>query len=451
MLKLRYDLSIWESAMFGGGDDDPALNFDGTSIYGELTHPVTFTGDFEIHVTFNTTAHTVALFGESSSNDTLLYLVASGVLHARFASSTSRASTTVVNDGEDHTARMVRTGTTVELYVDGDLEATATEAVADSVVNLIGNNQFSLYFDGQIPLIKFIDKSGASDVIQTYQINSGPPVYEKGVEVMRSDDWATPPTGVTVSGNTATFSGSQATWAGVNINAGDTYSGAYCVSVKITGVTQGSCRVEFGSDGGDILSANGVYSSLEMANGETLRVKDYGSDGSRFDGSVEILSVKPYISTISDGTLYQMIAGGSLGSELVVNGGFDTDSDWVKSNSGTPPDNVVEITGGKGHIKSDGTYTQFYQDILTIGERYLVSGEMEVTSGSGKIQPGDGAPGVSAFSVTGVNTAILNCNGSNGRLYLGRATACEFYADNVTVKALPECIIFFNVEPPDWT
>ncbi|MCP5003302.1 MAG: hypothetical protein GY941_05020 [Planctomycetes bacterium] len=38
---------------------------------------------------------------------------------------------TVVNDGEDHTARMVRNGTTVKLYVDGNLEATATEEALD--------------------------------------------------------------------------------------------------------------------------------------------------------------------------------------------------------------------------------------------------------------------------------------------------------------------------------
>ncbi len=297
------------------------LNFDGSTIYGELTHPVTFTGDFEIQVTFNTTADTVALFGESSSNDTLLYVIASGVLHARFASVTSRAATTVVNDGEDHTARMVRTGTTVELYVDGDLEATATEAVADSVVNLIGNNQFGLYFDGQIKSIKFIDKSGAEDVIQTYQINNG-------------------------------------------------------------------------------------------------------------------------------STLYVPIDGGSLGSELVTDGGFDNPASWSEFAGWTVGGGVATSTGGGLGVYQDltGWAVSGQHYLLGVTAKTLDAGRLDIRIGNGDAQNYGGiltaagvSLGVAQWSGAGTNFNVMSLDSS----FIGTA-------DDATVKALPESIILYNVAAGDW-
>ncbi len=177
------------------------LNFDGSTIYGELTDPVTFAGDYEIEVVFNTTANTVALFGETSSNDTLLYVLAGGALHARFGGGATQQGTTIVNDGEDHTARMVRDGTATKLYVDGVLDVAGVEAIQDADVNLIGKNQFGLYFEGQIKSIEFIDKSGPSDVISKYQINNGSttsiPIDGGGAEAItlynvESTDWTDP-------------------------------------------------------------------------------------------------------------------------------------------------------------------------------------------------------------------------------------------------------------------
>ncbi len=183
MLKLRYDLSIWESAMFGGGDDDPALNFDGTSIYGELTHPFIPSGDFEVPVVFNTTTTgwLTMVSGELQSTDTIVLDTSSTVMRAyAFVGAVAQTplNTPIAGyrDGEDHTALLRYTGTTAELWVDGVLKDSATWGLdGNQDISAIGCRTLatrSNYFLGQIKLIKFIDKSGASDVIQTFILNN---------------------------------------------------------------------------------------------------------------------------------------------------------------------------------------------------------------------------------------------------------------------------------------
>jgi hypothetical protein len=60
-----------------------------------------------------------------------------------------------------------------------------------------------------------------------------------------------------------------------------------------------------------------------------------------------------------------------LGQELITNGGFDTDTWWIKVNN-------VSINNGVGTLTADGTTNQeIYKNILTIGKRYKV--EYEIT------------------------------------------------------------------------
>ncbi len=189
MLKLRYDLSIWESAMFGGGDD-PALNFDGTSIYGELTHPSISTGDFEHTITFKTTDTLCSLLGTGAThlaNRLQPFINGSGILVIYHAGPPIVQTLAAVNDGLEHTAVVERTGSAWSLTLDGIPQDTGT-GTGTVTVDRVGNNNGSQWYEGQIKLIKFIDKSGASDVIQTYQINNGSttsiPIAGGGPEAM---------------------------------------------------------------------------------------------------------------------------------------------------------------------------------------------------------------------------------------------------------------------------
>ncbi len=324
MLKLRYDLSIWESAMFGGGDD-PALNFDGTSIYGELTHPVTFTGDFEIHIEFQLASGAsgdLALIADASAdNDWFRIDATNGSVDFKYNGVFVSTDGSFTPDTNTHTAKYKLTGSNLVAYYDDVAIGNGGVTPATITLGLVGKRSVvSNYFDGQIKSIKFIDKSGASDVIKTYQINN-------------------------------------------------------------------------------------------------------------------------------ESTLYVPIAGGSLGSELVTNGGFDTDSDWNKGTGWTISGGVGVSDGANGNQPLHQTLT------LVDGEPYLFGTTMNLTSGRVVIEEIGAATQTHLYTTSGVQrhtfiadqvSTILVHRSNNGNPYDGTV-------DNTTVKALPESIILYNVESTDWT
>ena len=75
----------------------------------------------------------------------------------------------------------------------------------------------------------------------------------------------------------------------------------------------------------------------------------------------KILSVKPSVV---------------LGEELVINGGFDTDSDWNKETGWS-------ISNGNASRTNTGTYTALQQNILTTGKKYKITIQIKsISSGS---------------------------------------------------------------------
>ncbi len=64
-----------------------------------------------------------------------------------------------------------------------------------------------------------------------------------------------------------------------------------------------------------------------------------------------------------------------LGSELVTNGDFATDTDWVKAPSG------VAISGGSANFNASSD-SYVYQDIISVGKTYKVTFSGVVTSGA---------------------------------------------------------------------
>ena len=87
----------------------------------------------------------------------------------------------------------------------------------------------------------------------------------------------------------------------------------------------------------------------------------------------------------------------TTGSELVTNGGFDTDSDWTKSGEAT-------ISGGKGNIiSSTGTYAALNQSsVFVIGKKYKISLDVTVNTNehSFAIKLQDGAVDANIGKVT---------------------------------------------------
>ena len=125
----------------------------------------------------------------------------------------------------------------------------------------------------------------------------------------------------------------------------------------------------------------------------------------------------------------------SLGSELITNGDFATDSDWVKSGG-------VTISGGQANIVGDGTsfesITQY--SIFTIGKKYKVSVDVTINSGLGlKFQ--DGANNENIGFATTSGTYVFYFTGtSSADFIIGRRTGGTAFNSSVNNVSIKEAI-----------
>jgi len=142
------------------------------SQYGTLDAPITFAGDFEVEVEFATIASSaVVLIGKSDADTSLLYVNPTGLVTSRFGeSTTNRITTTSVNDGKIHKAKMKRIGTTCSIEIDDVEEYSGVLTLADVIFDRVGNYVSGLGFQGQILNTKFTD---AGTVIADIPWNSG--------------------------------------------------------------------------------------------------------------------------------------------------------------------------------------------------------------------------------------------------------------------------------------
>jgi len=150
---------------------DPVLNS-----YYEVAQPITFAGDFEIEVEFSTTSFAGHIIVSTSeiTQDYIFVRSSTGEVGLR-VSDGAITGTIVVADGELHTIKVTKVGTTVSLFVDGVFDGTATTTITPTEIGLIGRwAENSLYYSGIIANAKFTDKSGASDVVTTFKLNNSP-------------------------------------------------------------------------------------------------------------------------------------------------------------------------------------------------------------------------------------------------------------------------------------
>ena len=134
----------------------------------------------------------------------------------------------------------------------------------------------------------------------------------------------------------------------------------------------------------------------------------------------------------SIGTSTEMIQGQfnltKLGDELVTNGDFATDSDWVKAPSG------VIISGGSANFNS-ASDTYIYQDILTANKIYKVTFSGTINSGSFYIGENGAASNIYT-SGTYTNEVAYFTVSSSARFIIRKIGAGDLNAaiDNVSVK-----------------
>ena len=159
----------------------------------------------------------------------------------------------------------------------------------------------------------------------------------------------------------------------------------YKISFDISNYIQGSVRVAVGNVFSSDVSADGSYTFiLTSANTNAFKVQSRAG-GSGTTLSVTNVSVKEITDDTDlprinyEGFSYQ----DALGSELITNGSFDTDSNWSKGSGWT-------ISGGKAN--SDGlqtTNSSIYQtNVVEVGKTYLVTYTTTITSGQARAKAG---------------------------------------------------------------
>jgi hypothetical protein len=113
-----------------------------------------------------------------------------------------------------------------------------------------------------------------------------------------------------------------------------------------------------------------------------------------------------------------------LGSELVTNGGFDTDlSGWTAVNAVWDNGKAkIDATSGSGYI---------LQSICVIGKTYSISCDIEILSGSMKVTTAGGE----AYTITQNGSYSFNLLASGTQLYFNRVASGDIFTiDNISVK-----------------
>jgi hypothetical protein len=122
------------------------------------------------------------------------------------------------------------------------------------------------------------------------------------------------------------------------------------------------------------------------------------------------------------------------GAELVTNGDFATDSNWVKNGGAT-------ISGGQANIVGDGTsFTSIVQySIFTIGKKYEVSVDVTISSGLGlKFQDGTNNESI-GFATTSGTYVFYFTGTSSADFVIGRrtgGTAFNSSVNNVSIREI---------------
>ena len=253
-------------------------------------------------------------------------------------------------------------------------------------------------------------------------------------------------TGWTIANGKASFDGgsdSAIQQDGVSVS-GKKYS----VSIEVLDRTTGSLQLRFGSSASvdATITENGVYNYTLIADGTRVYLRSV----SGFDGSIDNVSVKEVIDADFDFTRgssatrvneqglvqdVQLLSGElvqngdfeQIGSELVTNGGFDTDSDWTKGTGWSI---------GSGVASCDGTQTGNtnlqQNDVFTVGNLYKITFDLTRTAGNFRLLVG--SSGSSSYYTTDGSFTLYATAVGNAHLYIQGDSNFIGTVDNVTVK-----------------
>lgn len=122
----------------------------------------------------------------------------------------------------------------------------------------------------------------------------------------------------------------------------------------------------------------------------------------------------------------------SLGSELVTNGTFDTDTNWNKGSGWT-------ISGGKGVATSVPSFADIDQFVAIVnGTQYFVSIDVVVTTGTASLYMGGSGNGSVriALNSTGTFTSTLTATAVTAVLVRAENGGFTGTIDNISIKEI---------------
>lgn len=131
---------------------------------------ITLAGDFEIEFNFSTTAATTqVLVGEVGANRNFVALISTSALQVKIDTvQVINVSTSAYRDGKLHAGRVVRTGSSVELFVDGVSIGSGTSS-NNFIINAVGaHNTPAALFNGIISNVRIKDNGV---LVRSYDID----------------------------------------------------------------------------------------------------------------------------------------------------------------------------------------------------------------------------------------------------------------------------------------
>jgi hypothetical protein len=312
---------------------DPVLNS-----YGELATAWTPTGNFEAGLNFSTTSSAAqTLFGgELAGTDEIrLEINTSGFVVASAyvgtALQTAITSTVALDDGKFHSAKIVYTGTTAELFVNDVSIGTQTWALnGNQTIKYVGRLSTGAYFKGvpANPVLTDVttpansqayDLDQATGTTESSTVNSGTLTYNNIPEANRFQaqligrDWvgtaelvANPnfatgsawslQSGITISGGQLVMDSTQtfAPLATQNLSLAD--GGTFRLGATASGYVQGTVNIRQGTAGsGNIIEieADGSYQPTFVGlAASTLGIRSSAGDT---EAALDTLSIKWFL------------------------------------------------------------------------------------------------------------------------------------------------------------
>ena len=455
-MNLDLKLTLWAS---GGGGNIPQpitqfLKLDGTN-YMELSEPKTFAGDFKIEIELQTsTVQNGVLLGKISnaSDDYIRVYTDTGNVVGFFGGQGRTWGGFYPSDGLKHTLLFIKTNDLVDLYIDGIFTEQKVFNLNPYVVESIGVRGSQDHFHGTIYSAKLTDLATPSNSIE-WKIDSGPPVYEAGSELIQTPNYNWSP----LFGSGEKIGENTIRWDGV---------GWGCLIEKIVQVIVNTPYILSAT-----LSGTGQHGYVRVTDDSNNTLKStpqgqYGRQGFIFESPTSNIklraqiptagaagdeltildeSIKPYISTISDGTVYQ-------DSET-----YGTEPDIMRPDDWNPPPAGLTVSGRTATF--DGTQGAYQAARINQNENHyglhiVTFRVFNVTQGGVSLTTSATLSGPPTYDnlQNGIYTKYLNIDNSNIRVQDTGWVTDRFIGsvEIISVRPVPQGLIMWNVAAEDW-